>query len=261
MLECQHTKEKYNTNYKPKIKLVIDKGGINFISSNSDDNTERSISMKKAIITISGGIDSTLTAAIAKSRGYGLYFLTVNYGQKNIDREIENTKYFANYFGAEKHKIIDMTWLGELGKSGMTDKSINFDTQHDDLIYVPFRNACILSAAIAWAETDCDVEKIFIGSEAGPWICPDNSPEFIKIMNQLANTAMKTNSHVTIEAPLNYLDKPGIIKTAIKYQIPFEHTWTCVSNGKKPCGICQPCRNRRESFEKLGLKDPADYEN
>ena len=82
---------------------------------------------KKAIITISGGIDSTTTAAIAKSRGYGLYFLTVNYGQKNIDRELENTKYFAEYFGAEKHKIIDMTWLGELGKSGMTDSSIEFD--------------------------------------------------------------------------------------------------------------------------------------
>ena len=216
---------------------------------------------KKAIITISGGIDSTTTAAIAKSRGYGLYFLTVNYGQKNIDRELENTKYFAEYFDAEKHKIIDMTWLGELGKSGMTDSSIEFDKVHDDLIYVPFRNACILSAAIAWAETDNDVEKIFIGSEAGPWICPDNSPEFIKTMNQLARIAMKTNSNVTIEAPLNYLDKPEILKTALQYGIPFEHTWTCVSNSKKPCGICQPCRNRRESFEKLGLKDPADYES
>lgn len=215
--------------------------------------------MKKAIITISGGIDSTLTAAIAQSRGYGLYFLTVNYGQKNIKRELENTKYFANYFGAEKHKIIDMTWLGDLGKSGMTDGNIEFNTENDDLIYVPFRNACILSAAIAWAETDDNIEKIFIGSEAGPWICPDNSPEFIKEMNQLTSIAMKTNSNVTIEAPLNYLDKPEILKTALEYKIPFEHTWTCVSNGERPCGICQPCRNRRESFEKIGLKDPANY--
>ena len=215
--------------------------------------------MKKAIITISGGIDSTTTAAIAKSKGYGLYFLTVNYGQKNIEREIENTKYFAEYFNAEKHKIIDMSWLGELGKSGMTDENIKFDTIHDDLIYVPFRNTCILSAAIAWRETNTDEEKIFIGSEAGPWICPDNSPKYIKAMNQLARIAMKTNSNITIEAPLNDLDKPGILKTAIKYGVPFEHTWTCVSNSKRPCGICQPCRNRRESFEKIGLKDPADY--
>lgn len=217
--------------------------------------------MKKAIITISGGIDSTLTAAIAKERGYGLYFLTVNYGQKNLERELKNTKFFAEYFGAEKHKVIDMTWLGDLGKSGMTDSKIHFDAEHDDLIYVPFRNACILSAAIAWAETDSDVERIFIGSEAGPWICPDNSPEFISIMNKLAGTAMKTNSKVTIEAPLNYLDKPGILRTAIKYNIPFEHTWTCVSNSKKPCGICQPCRNRRESFIAIGEVDPAEYVN
>lgn len=217
--------------------------------------------MKKAIITISGGIDSTLTAAIAKSRNYGLYFLTVNYGQKNIDREIENTKFFAQYFEAEKHKIIDMTWLGELGKSGMTDSGIDFDVEHDDLIYVPFRNACILSAAIAWAETDSDVEKIFIGSEAGPWICPDNSPEFIEVMNKLTSIAMKTNSNVTIEAPLNYLDKPAILKTALQYKIPFEHTWTCVSNSKRPCGICQPCRNRRESFIAIGKVDPVEYAN
>lgn len=217
--------------------------------------------MKKAIVTISGGIDSTLTAAIAKSRGYGLYFLTVNYGQKNLERELLNTKYFASYYGAEKHKVIDMTWLGELGKSGMTDPNISFDVEHDDLIYVPFRNACILSAAIAWAETDPDVEKIFIGSEAGPWICPDNSPEFIAIMNELASKAMKTNNGVTIEAPLNYLDKPGIIKTAIKYRVPLEHTWTCVSNTYKPCGICQPCRNRREAFESIELIDPATCES
>lgn len=239
------------------------KEGYEIIFNNSNNNSlERGKNiMKKAIITISGGIDSTLTAAIAKSRGYDLYFLTINYGQKNIERELENTKYFARYFEAEKHKIIDMTWLGKFGKSGMTDSTIKFDMEHDDLIYVPFRNACILSAAIAWAETDSDVKKIFIGSEAGPWICPDNSPEFIEIMNRLAKTAMKTNSHVTIEAPLNYLDKPKILQTALQYKIPLEHTWTCVSNSKRPCGICQPCRNRRESFEKIGLKDPAGYEN
>ena len=112
--------------------------------------------MKKAIITISGGIDSTTCAAIAKSRGYELYFLTVNYGQKNIDREIANTKYFANCYEAKEHKIIDITWLGGLGMSMITDSSINASLK-DDLIYVPFRNACILTAAIAWSETDKEI--------------------------------------------------------------------------------------------------------
>lgn len=215
--------------------------------------------MKKAIITISGGIDSTTCAAIAKEREYELYFLTVNYGQKNIAREIENTKYFSKFYDAKEHKIIDMKWLGNLGMSIMTDSSIS-NCMEDDLIYVPFRNACILTAAIAWAETDEDFKKIFIGSEAGPWICPDNSPEFIRMMNQLIKIAVKNNPNVSIEAPLNYMDKQTIIKTALNYGVPLEHTWTCVSNGDKPCGNCQPCRNRKEAFESIGLEDPAYHE-
>jgi len=213
--------------------------------------------MKKAIITISGGIDSTTCAAIAKERGYELYFLTVNYGQKNIERELANANFFADYFNAVEHKVIDMKWLGSLGISMITDCNIKASKEEDDLIYVPFRNACILTAAIAWAETDEKFKKIFIGSEAGPWICPDNSPEFIRMMNQLIEIAVKNNPQVCIEAPLNYMDKPNIIKTALKYGVPLEHTWTCVSNGDKPCGICQPCRNRKEAFESMGLKDPA----
>lgn len=213
--------------------------------------------MKKAIITISGGIDSTTCAAIAKERGYELHFLTVNYGQKNINRELANTNFFADYFNAVEHKVIDMKWLGNLGMSMITDDSIKASKEEDDLIYVPFRNACILTAAIAWAETDENFKKIFIGSEAGPWICPDNSPEFIRMMNQLIQIAVKNNPQVCIEAPLNYMDKQDIIKTALKYGVPLEHTWTCVSNGDKPCGICQPCRNRKEAFESIGLKDPA----
>ena len=212
--------------------------------------------MKKAIITISGGIDSTTCAAIAKERGYELYFLTANYGQKNITREIENTNYFSEYYDAKEHKVIDMKWLGNLGMSMMTDCSISNHAE-DDLIYVPFRNACILTTAIAWAETDEDFEKIFIGSEAGPWICPDNSPEFIRKMNELIKIAVKKNPNVSIEAPLNYMDKQDIIKTALKYNVPLEHTWTCITNGDKPCGKCQPCRNRKEAFESIGLKDPA----
>lgn len=230
---------------------------VQSVNQNNIDHKKGGLNMKKAIITISGGIDSTTCAAIAKSRGYDLYFLTANYGQKNIKRELENTNYFADYYAVKEHKVIDMKWLGGLGMSMMTDCNI-VSIEKDDLIYVPFRNACILTAAIAWAETDEEFEKIFIGSEAGPWICPDNSPEFIKMMNQLIRIAVKNNPNVSIEAPLNFKDKQEIIKTAFQYGVPLEHTWTCVSNGSKPCGICQPCRNRHEAFEKLGLVDPAE---
>lgn len=218
--------------------------------------------MKKAIITISGGIDSTLTAAIAKKEGYELYFITANYGQRNLEREIRNTQILAEYYGAQKHKIIDMTWLGELGNSMITDFTIIVDPNNDHQIYVPFRNTCILSAAIAWAETDLSIKRIYIGSDGeSEIICPDNSPQYIKSINDLIKVSVKNNRELEVVAPLNYLTKPEIITKAIEYGIPLEHTWTCVSNSEKACGLCDPCRARKEAFQNLGLKDPVDYVN
>ena len=96
--------------------------------------------MKKAIVAISGGIDSAVVSAIAKSEGYELYFLTVNYGQKNLKKEISNSKKLAKYFNVKEHKIIDMKWLGKLGSSGITDLNLHFENISDDFIYVPYRN-------------------------------------------------------------------------------------------------------------------------
>lgn len=214
--------------------------------------------MKKAIITISGGIDSTLTAAIAKSEGYELNFLTVNYGQRNLERELANTTYLKKYFNAKEHKVIDMTWLGNLGNSLITDYTVEVDPNNDHQIYVPFRNTCILTAAIAWAETDLDIKRIYIGSDGeSEEVCPDNSPQYIKEMNELIKVSVKNNKELEIIAPLNFLTKKQIVSKAIEYNIPLAHTWTCVSNSKKPCGICDPCRARKEAFENLGIKDPA----
>lgn len=214
--------------------------------------------MKKAIIALSGGIDSAVAAAIAKKEGYELYFLTVNYGQKNISKEIENSKKLASYFNVKEHKIIDMKWLGELGNSGITDINIHFENVSDDFIYVPYRNTCIISACVAWAEV-IGAEAIYTGSEAGPWICPDNSPEYYEAINNLVNISTKLNKNVKVVAPLNYSDKEGNIRKGIELGVPFEFTWTCVARDDVACGICQPCRNRLEAFEKAGMKDPVPY--
>lgn len=216
--------------------------------------------MKKAIITISGGIDSVLTAAIAKEEGYELCFLTANYGQKNLKRELENTEFFAKYYNAKEHKIIDLTWLGKFGNSLITDDKIEVDVNNDHQIYVPFRNTCILASAIAWAEIDTNVKKIYIGSDGeSAAICPDNSPEYISAINQLIKIAVKDNKELEVIAPLNYLTKEDIIVKAIKYGVPLNHTWTCVSNSKVACGICDPCRARKQAFDKIGIKDPIKY--
>ncbi len=214
--------------------------------------------MKKAIIALSGGIDSAVAAAIAKKEGYELYFLTVNYGQKNIKKELYNSKKLAKIFGAKEHKIINMKWLGELGNSGITDINIHFENVSDDFIYVPYRNTCIIDACVAWAET-IDADVIYTGSEAGPWICPDNSPEYYKKVNALVNEATKLNKKIKVFAPLNYVDKEGSVRKGIELNVPFEYTWTCVARDDKACGVCQPCRDRLEAFRKANAKDPIKY--
>jgi 7-cyano-7-deazaguanine synthase len=216
--------------------------------------------MKKAIIALSGGIDSAVAAAIAKKEGYELYFLTVNYGQKNIRKELYNSRKLASYFGVKEHKIINMKWLGELGSSGITDINIHFENVSDDFIYVPYRNTCIIDACVAWAET-MDADVIYTGSEAGPWICPDNSPEYYERINELVSHSTKINKKLKVVAPLNYSDKEGNIRKGIELNVPFKYTWTCVARADKACGICQPCRDRLEAFKKVGMKDPIKYVN
>lgn len=216
--------------------------------------------MKKAIVAISGGIDSAVAAAIAKKDGYELYFLTVNYGQKNIKKELYNSKKLAKYLNAKEHKIIDMKWLGDLGNSGITDINIHFENVSDDFIYVPYRNTCIITACVAWAET-IDADVIYTGSEAGPWICPDNSPEYYNAINNLVSISTKLNKKIKVVAPLNYSDKVGNIEKGLELSLPFEYTWTCVARDDKACGVCQPCRDRLQAFEKIGIKDPIEYES
>ena len=214
--------------------------------------------MKKAIVAISGGIDSTVVSAIAQKEGYELYFLTVNYGQKNLKKEISNSKKLAKYFGAKEHKILDMKWLGDLGSSSITDLNLHFENISDDFIYVPYRNTCIISACVAWAEV-IGAKAIFTGSDGGPWICPDNSPEYYDAVNNLVSMSTKLTKDIKVYAPLNTLTKEEIIKKGIELNIPFKYTWTCVANDKEACGICNPCRGRKEAFEKIGMKDPAKY--
>lgn len=213
--------------------------------------------MKKAIIALSGGIDSAVAAAIAKKEGYELYFLTCAYGQKNLKKEMENAKKLAEKMGVVEHKIVNMGWLGELGNSIITDKDIN-DKQNDHLIYVPYRNTVILSACIAWAEV-LGAEAIFTGSEAGPWICPDNSPEYYEKLNELIKVSTKLVKNLKVYALLNYSNKEDDVRKGIELGVPFEYTWTCVTRDDLACAECQPCRNRINAFKKNKMVDPIPY--
>lgn len=216
--------------------------------------------MKKVIIALSGGIDSAVACAIAKEEGYELYFLTVNYGQKNIKKELQNSKKLAKHYNAKEHKIINMKWLGELGCSGITDKNIDLENVNDDFIYVPYRNTVIISACIAWAEV-IGADAIYTGSEAGPWVCPDNSPEYYEAFNNLVSISTKLNKKLKVIAPLNYSNKEDNVKKGIELKVPFEYTWTCLSRDDKACGICRSCQERLDAFKKNKVKDPIEYLN
>lgn len=209
----------------------------------------------KAIVAVSGGIDSAVVGAIAKKEGYELYFLTVDYGQKNRKKELSNSKKLANYYQTKEHKIIDLTWLGKLGNSSITDRTIDSEISKDNLIYVPFRNTCIISACVAWAEV-INADVIYTGSDLGPWIGTDNSPEYYKKLNELVKCATKLNKKVRVVAPLNYCDKTQIIKKGSKLKVPFEYTWTCVTNSKEPCGFCLTCKEREIAFQNANIIDP-----
>lgn len=216
--------------------------------------------MKKVIIALSGGIDSAVACAIAKEEGYELYFLTVNYGQKNIKKELQNSKKLAKHYNAKEHKIINMKWLGELGCSGITDKNIDLENVNDDFIYVPYRNTVIISACIAWAEV-IGADAIYTGSEAGPWVCPDNSPEYYEAFNNLVSISTKLNKKLKVIAPLNYSNKEDNVKKGIELKVPFEYTWTCLSRDDKACGVCRSCQERLDAFKKNNIKDPIEYLN
>lgn len=170
---------------------------------------------------------------------------------------MENAKKLAEKMGVVEHKIVNMGWLGELGNSIITDKDIN-DKQNDHLIYVPYRNTVILSACIAWAEV-LGAEAIFTGSEAGPWICPDNSPEYYEKLNELIKVSTKLVKNLKVYAPLNYSNKEDDVRKGIELGVPFEYTWTCVTRDDLACAECQPCRNRINAFKKNKMVDPIPY--
>lgn len=225
--------------------------------------------MKKAVCLISGGLDSSVTAYIAKEEGYDLYAITFNYKQKH-KREIESAKKLAKSVGVKKHIVFDLD-IGVFGGSSLVDKKMKIKTNNKledigkeiPLTYVPARNTVFLSIGLAYAEV-VNAEAIFIGVTATDYSgYPDCRPEFIEVFQKLANLATKRGvegGRFEIKAPLLFMKKSEIIKKGVKLGVPFEKTWSCYQGGKKACGRCDSCLLRLKGFKDAGVKDPIDYE-
>lgn len=219
----------------------------------------------KAVVLLSGGLDSAVTAFSARADGSVIYALTIDYGQRH-KREIESAKKIAKAASAVEHKIIKID-LASFGGSALTDEKIKVPKAGGEGIpatYVPARNTIMLSLALAYAEV-AGADRIYAGMNAVDYSgYPDCRPEYIKAFQELAYLATKRaveGAITTIKTPLISMTKAEIIKMGAKLGVPFELTWSCYRGGEKACGRCDSCMLRLKGFKEAGFTDPIEYES
>jgi 7-cyano-7-deazaguanine synthase len=230
-----------------------------------------------AIVLVSGGMDSCVTAAIANEE-YRLAFLHVNYGQRTEARELRAFNEIADHYKAEKKLSVSLEHLKVIGGSALTDESIPvpetgapsafpLDTPHSELpasgipaTYVPFRNAHLLAIAVSWAEV-IGATRIFIGAvEEDSSGYPDCREIFYQAFNRVIETGTKPETRIEIVTPLIHLKKSSIVKRGYELKAPLDLTWSCYQSSDKACGRCESCALRLKGFREAGVKDPVPYE-
>lgn len=232
--------------------------------------------VKKAVVILSGGLDSTTCMGMAKDKGYELYPITFDYGQRHRI-ELENAKQVAEHYGvAHRHKLIQLGFLRDFGGSALTDDKIDVpnvvnpdpsgDQPESDIpvTYVPGRNLLFLSIATSYAEVT-GAEAIYIGVNALDYSgYPDCRPEFIAKVEEVMALATRVGVEgkpITIETPLIDMTKADIIREGMRLGVPYRLTTSCYNGRAEACGECDSCRLRLKGFEEAGHRDPIPYVN
>lgn len=223
--------------------------------------------MEKAVVLLSGGLDSCTCMAVANEKGYELYPISFNYHQRH-SIELEGAKKIAEYYKAARHLIIE-TNMDAIGGSALTDNNINVpegDVNRHNVppTYVPARNMIFLAYAMGYAEV-VGASHVYIGVNSVDYSgYPDCRPEFIERFQNLADYATTATAvdgkKITIETPLQYLSKKEIVKLGVKLNAPLKYTHSCYNGGEKACGVCDSCKLRLQGFAEAGVKDPIEYE-
>ncbi|HHT62848.1 MAG: 7-cyano-7-deazaguanine synthase QueC [Bacillota bacterium] len=220
----------------------------------------------KAIVLLSGGLDSTVCMSVAKDAGYEPVPISFAYGQRH-SRELECAREVARFYQVKKHVVIE-TNMRAIGGSALTDE-IEVPKGREErsdipITYVPARNLIFLSYALGLAEVE-NAEKIYIGVNSLDYSgYPDCRPEFIDKFQQVADFATKAgveNRRIVVETPLQYLSKAEIIKLGMKNGAPLHLTTSCYQGGEEACGVCDSCVLRLRGFREAGLADPIKYKN
>ena len=221
----------------------------------------------KAVVLVSGGMDSCVTAAIART-SHQLAFLHACYGQRTERRERTAFDAIADFFGVRERLVVHLNHLKEIGGSALTDQrmSVPEGDPHAPVTgnsipvtYVPFRNAHFLSVAVSWAEV-IGADSIFIGAVAEDSSgYPDCRPEYYRVFEQLANVGTRPETRIAMVTPVIGMKKSAIVRKGLELGVPLELTWSCYQYEDAACGVCDSCRLRLQAFAEAGVPDAIPY--
>ncbi len=230
--------------------------------------TEKKQTSKKAVVLLSGGLDSTTVLAIAQAEGYECHTMSFDYGQRHRS-ELKAAENVAKQFGAKTHRVMHVD-MRNIGGSALTDDSIDVpisgvEENSIPVTYVPARNTVFLSYALALAEV-VEANDIFIGVNAVDYSgYPDCRPEFIQSFETMANLATKAGVEghkLCVKAPLMHLTKGEIIQLGDSLGVDYSLTTSCYQADRegRACGVCDSCRLRKQGFADAGVTDPTIYQ-
>ncbi|HKO60413.1 MAG TPA: 7-cyano-7-deazaguanine synthase QueC [Pyrinomonadaceae bacterium] len=217
-----------------------------------------------AVCLVSGGMDSCVSAAIAKQESRTVAFLHISYGQRTEHRERQAFEKIADYYNVDKRLAVSIESLSVIGGSSLTDDSmaVSHADLHSQAIpssYVPFRNAHFLAIATSWAEV-IGASQIYVGAVADDSSgYPDCRPEFYEAFQRAANLGTKPETSISFRTPVIDMSKPEIIQLGLRLGAPLQLTWSCYQSSELACGECDSCALRLRAFRLAGTEDPISY--
>ncbi|MDY6915580.1 MAG: 7-cyano-7-deazaguanine synthase QueC [Candidatus Cloacimonadota bacterium] len=219
---------------------------------------------KKAIVLISGGLDSLVTAAVANKDCDEINFLHLNYGQLTHEKELEAFHNISEFYQPKNTLLADISYLQQIGGSSLIDDKIRMSSSSElnkiPNTYVPFRNAHLLSIAVSWAEV-IEANRIYIGAmEEDSSGYPDCRESFYRAFQKAIDLGTKDDTIIEIKTPIIHKHKSQIVMLGKKLKAPLHYSWSCYKNNQVACGVCESCKLRIRAFKEAGIKDPILYQ-
>ncbi|MCX7936524.1 MAG: 7-cyano-7-deazaguanine synthase QueC [Chlorobi bacterium] len=218
----------------------------------------------RAVVLLSGGMDSLVTLALVREQGYELAALHLNYGQRTEQRELQAFHDICDHYAIEHRLVVDVGHLSAIGASSLTDPAMevepaNLNRQGIPTSYVPFRNANILAIATSWAEV-LKARAIAIGAvEEDSSGYPDCREEFFRAFERVIALGTKPDTQISILTPVIHLRKDEIVRQGLRLGVPFDLSWSCYKRNDIACGECDSCALRLRGFQRAGAVDPLPY--